>query len=74
MFGIITRVIITILSGVGIAKLSDKVAADKVPAYPKEGITTGWTPIKIAFFIGAAVLGTIVTKFIGKKLNIKILK
>lgn len=74
MFGIISKVIITILSGVGIAKLTDKVAADKVPAYPTEGVATGLTPVKIAFFVAAAVIGTVVTKFIGKKLNIKILK
>jgi hypothetical protein len=74
MLRLIIAAVVTIFSGIGVGKIADKVAADKVPAYPTEGIGTGWTPAKIGFFVAAAVIGTVVTKFIGKKLNIKILK
>lgn len=76
----IVKILVTVLSGVGVGAVLDKVAADKLPAYPQDGVTpkdpaTGGLHIsKILWFVAAAVVGTLVAKFIGKKLNIKILK
>jgi len=58
----------------------DKIGAAKVPNYQpalSQGMkdeSGNFSPVKIAWFIAAAVLGTVIVKFIGKKLNIKILK
>lgn len=75
MFTIVLRTIMQVLAGVGIAKISDKVAADKVPNYePVDPTSNGLNWTKIAFFVGSMVIGAIVTKWIGKKFNIKLLK
>lgn len=69
------KMIVQILAGVGVAKLSDKVAADKVPNYePISPVANGLNITKIAFFVGSMVVGALVTKWIGKKFNIKLLK
>jgi len=69
------KLIIQVLAGVGIGALSDKIAADKVPNYqPVSPSAGGINPTKIAFFVGSMVIGAIVTKWIGKKFNIKLLK
>lgn len=79
----ILRLVITLLAGLGAGSVLDKFAADKLPGYPEEGTAapitkdfkTGELNIpKIIWFVVAAVAGTLVVKFIGKKLNIKILK
>ena len=75
MWTIVLRSIIQILAGVGVAKISDKVAPDKVAGYqPVSPITGGLSPMKIAFFVGSMVIGALITKWIGKKFNIKLLK
>lgn len=75
MWGIALRTILQVLAGVGVAKISDKVAADKVPNYqPVSPISGGINPTKILFFVGSMVIGALVTKWIGKKFNIKLLK
>jgi len=74
MFNIVLRALIPILAGIGVGKVADKVAADKIPSYPAEGIGTGFTPTKILWFVVSAILGTIAVKFIGKQFNIKFLK
>lgn len=74
MFNIILRALIPILAGIGVGKVADKVAADKLPSYPAEGVATGFTMNKILWFVVSAVVGTIAVKFIGKQLNIKLLK
>jgi hypothetical protein len=79
----ILRLIIPLLAGLGAGSILDKFAADKLPSYPAEGIaapitkdynTGGIATSKIIWFVVAAVAGTLAVKFIGKKLNIKILK
>jgi hypothetical protein len=68
------RASIPFLAGIGIGKIADKTLADKVPNYPAEGLTTGLTGKKIVFWVLLTVAGALVTRFIGKKLNIKLLK
>lgn len=76
------RLILPLLAGLGAGSILDKFAADKLPSYPAEGIaapitrdsTGALAPKKIIWFIVAAVAGTLLVKFIGRKLNIKLLK
>ena len=79
----ILRLIIPLLAGLGAGSVLDKFAADKLPAYPAEGIaapitkdynTGGINVPKIIWFVVAAVAGTLLVKWLGKKFNIKILK
>jgi hypothetical protein len=80
--GVIIRLLIPLLAGLGAGSILDKVAGDKLPYYPKEGAvspvtkdsTGNFSVIKILWFVGITVAGTILVKFIGRKLNIKILK
>ena len=69
------KIAIQVLAGVGIGKLADKVAPDKVPTYPAEGVhEPGFNVTKIAWLVVTMVLGAILVKFIGKRLKINILK
>ena len=78
----VLRVGLTLLSGIGIGAMVDKVAGDKLPYYPKDGAVAPVTKdssgnfaiSKILWFVAVTVIGTLIVKFIGKKLNIKILK
>lgn len=78
--GAILRLAITLMAGLGAGAVLDKVAADKVPNYTpalSQGMKDeagNFSPMKIVWFVAAAVAGTILVKWIGKKLNIKILK
>ena len=78
--GAILRLVITLMAGLGAGAVLDKVAADKVPNYTpalSQGMKDeagNFSPMKIMWFIAAAVVGTMIVKWIGKKFNIKILK
>lgn len=74
MLAPILRIVAQVLAGVGVAKLADKVAPDKVPGYPAEGVAGGLTGKKILFFAAAVTAGVILVKKIGKMFNIKLLK
>lgn len=74
MFNIVLRALIPILAGIGVGKVADKVAADKLPSYPAEGVGTGFTTSKILWFAVSAIVGSLAVKFIGKQFNIKLLK
>lgn len=75
MFATFLRIALQVLAGVGVGKLADKVAPDKIPTYPAEGVQTpGFNVPKIAWFIITMVIGAIITKWLGRKLNIKLLK
>lgn len=69
-------VVLQLLAGVGIGAAMDKVAADKLPSYPKDGVNPvsdgagGFNIPKLAYFILAGVLGTIVYRYITKKFRI----
>lgn len=63
-----------ILMGWGVGAAADKVLPDKVPYYPPEGVTEGLTIKKIAWLIILSAVAAMALKFIGRKLNIKILK
>ena len=73
LFARIIPVFITVLSGVGVSKVLDKVAADKIPNYvnpytDEEGINWKrviWTAITVA-------VGTILAAFIVRKLRLKL--
>lgn len=72
----IVPLIVQLLAGIGVSGIMDKVAADKLPSYPKEGISPatdqdGKINIpKIAYLILAGVIGTFVFRFIAKKFRI----
>lgn len=71
------RILLQLLAGVGIGAFMDKVASDKLPSYPKEGITpkdtTGKINVpKIAYWLAAGLVGALAWAFISKKLKIKI--
>jgi len=75
----IVQIIIQIAAGIGAGTVLDKVAADKLPAYPEGGTTPfkesgGLNFKKIAWFIGITILSTLALKWLGKKFNIKLLK
>lgn len=78
MFAIIARIALQVLAGLGIGKILDKTAADKLPMYKPAGLTTdesgNFHPGKVIWFVIAMIAGAMITKFIGKKLNIKLLK
>lgn len=71
----ILKIALQVLAGIGIGKLADKVAPDKVPTYPAEGVhDPDFNVTKIAWLVATMVIGGVILKLIGKKLNIKILK
>lgn len=74
MFGTVLRLLVQVLAGVGVAKLADKVAPDKVPTYPTEGVAPQLSAPKIVWFFVTMIAGAMIAKFIGKKFNIKLLK
>ena len=72
---LILRVGSYVLAGVGIGEVLDKVVKPKVPAtYYPEPIGIGYRVPRILWIIGAFVLGVWLVRFLGKKLQIKILK
>jgi len=88
LIGTIVRTIFGLLAGVGVGAVMDKVAADKLPAYPSGGLglhevetnsTTGeigrkLSIAKIIYIVAAGVIAALVIKFVAKKFNISILK
>lgn len=77
LLGSAARIIIQLLAGVGVAGVMDKFASDKLPSYPKEGISQAndasgnFHLPKLVYVIAAGVIGTLLLRFIGKKLRIK---
>jgi hypothetical protein len=76
---IIVQTALTLLAGVGVGELADKVAADKLPQY--ESVMpdllpgkTGFKPMKLVYTVLFMALGGFIVAFIAKKANIKILK
>lgn len=78
--GLLMRTILPIFAGLGAGAVLDKVAADKVPNYPKGGaVTPSLTDetgklnmTKIFWFVAVTAVGTIAVRFLFKKLKIKI--
>ncbi len=76
---LIIQTALSIFAGVGVGKLVDKVAADKVPNYEPVMTdlvpgTTGFKPMKLVLTILFLAAGGFLVAFIAKKANIKILK
>ncbi len=73
LLGRVVSVLITVLSGVGVSKVLDKVAADKIPNYEnpytdEQGVNWKriiWTVITVA-------VGTLIAAFVVKKLRLKL--
>jgi hypothetical protein len=67
-------------SGVGVTSMIDKFVPDKLPAgtgplappVKDQAGNINW--MKVGLIILAGAIGIMITKFIGKKLNVKILK
>jgi len=74
MFGTFFRIALQVLAGVGVGELLDKFVRPKTPAAYPEPIGIGFKPLKLLWVIVAFVSGIMILKFIGKKLNVKILK
>jgi len=78
LFGIFLRGLLTFAAGLGAAKVLDKVAADKLPSGSSPvfpfGTTGGINWMRVILFIFVGALAAVLLKFIGKKLNVKILK
>lgn len=69
------RSLIPILAGIGVGKALDKVAADKIPSYPTEGVhESGFNWQKLAWLAVTMAVGAVLVKIIGRKLNVKLLK
>jgi hypothetical protein len=71
----ILRVALQVLAGVGLTKFADRWIKPKVPAtiYPTE-ILPGTNYLKIGLLVVFFVMAVLLTKFVGKKLNVKLLK
>lgn len=77
---VIFRTALSLLAGVGVGSLVDKVAADKVPSYPAGGAVapilkdaTGGIDIKkVAWFVGVTAVGAFVASKILKMFKIKL--
>lgn len=78
MFAAILRLALQLFAGLGIGKVLDKVAADKLPSYKPSGVLDneagGVDVPKVAWFLVTMIAGAMLAKFIGKKFNIKLLK
>jgi hypothetical protein len=73
MLEIVAKIAIQILAGLGLAKVADIVKPNIPDPYkPDTGII--FTPVKIAWIVGIFTVGVMLIKFIGKKLNVKLLK
>lgn len=76
----ILKVAIQVLAGVGIGALADKVAADKLPAYPEGGLKLhsdeggGVNIPRVVYIVLAFAVGAVLLKFVGRKLKINLLK
>lgn len=70
--------LMTFGAGIGVGHLVDTLVPDKLPAgtAPLGNFSSGgkinWLKLGLIVFLGA--IGIMITKFIGKKLNIKLLK
>lgn len=78
LFGIFIRGLLTFAAGLGAAKVLDKVAADKLPAgtapvFPF-GTTSGINWMRVIVFVFVGAVAAVLLKFLGRKLNIKLLK
>jgi hypothetical protein len=79
LLGTIIKVLLQVLAGVGVGKVIDKVAADKVPGYERmePGLApweSGFKPIKLIFLVISFVIGGIILAFVAKKFRIRILR
>lgn len=73
MWGVIIRTIMTVLTGVGVGEVLDKVAADKLPfdanITPKDA-SGNFSFKKLGVVVGLSVVGVIVARFIVTKLKL----
>lgn len=74
MLGTFFRVALQVLAGVGVGELLDKFVRPKTPTVYPEPIGIGFKPLKLLWVIISFVLGIMILKFVGKKMNVKILK
>jgi hypothetical protein len=75
MWSVAVKLAIQLLAGLGIGKAMDTFVKPKVPAYYyPEPVYPGNKPLKIVWLIGSLIVGVLLTKWIGKKFKIQILK
>lgn len=75
LVGQILKIALQVLAGVGLTKFADRWIKPKVPAtyYPEEIIPRLTVP-KVVLIVGLFVVAFMALRFIGKKLNVKLLK
>lgn len=75
LIGSILRVALQVLAGVGLTKFADRWIRPKVPApyYPEE-IYPRMSVTKLVLIVALFVVAFMALKFVGKKLNVKLLK
>lgn len=79
LFMVFIRGLITFGAGLGAAKILDKVAGDKLPAgtapaFPFSNSAGGINWMRVILFIVVGAIATMIIKFVGRKLNIHLLK
>jgi hypothetical protein len=76
MWPIAIRTALQVLAGLGLGDLFDRFVKPKVPAaYYPEPIGIGFSKIpRVAWIVLVFVLAVIAMKFVGRKLNLKLLK
>lgn len=67
----ILLVVLPLLAGIGLAMISDKTLAGKLPGYD-EPVNPGGNTKKLAWFIAIFAVGNILFHFISRKLKLKI--
>lgn len=79
LFEAIIKALLWFGAGVGATSLVDKFIPDKLPAgvapltnYTDRTGKTNWT--KVVIFVVVGAIGILIVKFIGRKLNVKLLK
>lgn len=78
LLGLFIRGLFSFAGGVALTSMVDKFIPDKLPAgtaplYPNTvGGKVNW--LRLGIFVVVGAIGIVVVKFLGRKLNIKILK
>jgi len=78
LFSVFIRGLLTFAAGLGAAKVLDKVAGDKLPAgtapaFPFQ-TAAGINWMRVGLFVLVGAIAAVLLKYLGRKLNVKLLK
>jgi hypothetical protein len=68
----IIKIAVPVIAGIGLATVADKNLVDKIPVFEETGLTL--EPKKILTIVVIFTVATLLVRFIGKKMNINLLK